>query len=191
MKKTKVAYIIPGSGESPDEKAYKQISYFFRKKGIKPIPIKINWKYKLMPDYIEQFRQQAKVKNPDYVLGFSFGAMIALISANEIKPKKLILCSLAPWFKEDLPKLKKSWLKLAGKRQVKNLKKYSFKKISRKIISKTILIYGSKEAKELENKVKETHKKIKNSELIAIPKVKHKIADERYLKTISDVIKSG
>ncbi len=54
----KIAYIISGSGESPDEKAYRQISNFFRKKGIKPIPIKINWKYKLMPDYIEQFRQK-------------------------------------------------------------------------------------------------------------------------------------
>lgn len=187
----KIAYIIPGSGESPDEKAYRQISNFFRKKGIKPIPIKINWKYKLMPDYIEQFRQQAKIKNPDYILGFSFGAMIALISSDEIKPKKLILCSLSPWFKEDLPRLKKTWLKITGKRQTKILKEYSFKKISKRVNSKTILIYGSKEAKELERRVKDAHRKIKNSELIKIQNVKHKLADERYLKTISDVIKFG
>ncbi len=87
-----------------------------------------------------------------------------------------------------MPKLKKSWLKAIGKRQAKILREYSFREISKRVNSKTILVYGSKEAKELERRVKDAHRKIKNSELTKIPNVKHKLADERYLKTISDII---
>jgi len=184
----KVAYIIPGFGESIKEKPYSQISSFFIKNGINPILIKINWKYRVMSNYIKQFKKQAKIKNPNYIFGFSFGAIIALICANEIKPKKLILCSLSPYFKEDLLKLKPSWIKLSGKRQLEDLKNYSFNKISKKIKSKTILIYGDKEGKETKIKSREANQKIKNSELIVISNARHDISQKIYLDKIKEVI---
>jgi len=45
------------------------------------------------------------------IIGFSFGAMVAFIASQKIRPKKLILCSLSPYFNEDLKKLRKGWKK--------------------------------------------------------------------------------
>ncbi len=184
----KIAYIIPGSGESASYPEYKKIASFFKKRKIKPIPIKIDWNYKVMSNYVEQFLSQVKYENPDYILGFSFGAMIAFISSNKIKPKTMILCSLSPYFKEDLPKIKDWWKKIAGKKLIKDLDNFSFNKISKNIKSKTILLVGEKEAKICVKRSKETHKKLKNSKLIIIKDTRHKIRDKRYLDAIKEVI---
>ncbi|MDO8468124.1 MAG: hypothetical protein Q7S56_04230 [Nanoarchaeota archaeon] len=183
----KYAYIIPGHSDSPKDKPYRKIASFFRKKGIKPIVVKIDWKYKLMSDYVAQFKKQVKQK-PDYVLGFSWGAMIAFISAPEVKPRNLILCSFSPYFREDLPKIKDWWKKVTGKHNLENLKQFSFNKISRKVNSKIILLVGDKEGKEMERKTQETKRKFKNSKVIRISKVNHKISDPRYLDQIKTII---
>lgn len=62
-----------------------------------------------MTDYLEEYRRQLKHKENDevYLFGFSLGAMLAFIIAKEVNAKKLILCSLSPFFKEDLKFIKK------------------------------------------------------------------------------------
>ena len=74
----KVVYIIPGFGYSTRQKAYKEIAKYFKSKGIKPIPVNISWKYKVMSDYIEEFMKKYKdgKNNKVYIIGFSFGAFI-------------------------------------------------------------------------------------------------------------------
>ena len=183
----KIAYIIPGSGEYSNESAYKKIGHFFKNKGIKPVPVKIKWDYKTMTDYVNQFKKIAN-KNPDYVLGFSFGAMIAFITANDVKPKCLILCSLSPWFKEDLPYIPKRWRRYVGKKLWKDLNKYSFNKIVKNNKLKVILLVGEKEGKECIRRAKLANKKLEHSKLITIEKTRHKMSDERYLNKIKEVI---
>lgn len=108
----KVVYIIPGFTDKIGQKKYTRIIPLFKAKGFKTIPITISWKNKTMSGYVEQFLQRYNPTPKDkvYLFGFSFGAMIAFISssAGQTKPKRMILCSLAPFFKEDLPFLKKS-----------------------------------------------------------------------------------
>ncbi len=188
---SKTVYIIPGFAEkAEDKKRYGKIIKFFEEKKFKVIPVKITWKRKVMTDYVEQFLCSFK-KNPSekiYLFGFSFGAVIALLSSLKIKPEILILCFLSPFFKEDIPLTKKSWKKIIGKKRIADFKKYSFNEIAKKIEYKTFLIAGDKEGLEVDRRIKSAKKLIKNSELIISKNSKHNISQKEYIKTIEEVI---
>lgn len=189
----KVAYIIPGFTHSTNAKEYKDVAKIFESREIKTVPIKIHWKYRTMTDYLDEFLSQLKHDQNDeiYLFGFSFGAMIALITAVKIKPRVLILASLSPYFKEDLPKMKTLWKINIGKKRIVDFKNYSFSEIAKKINCQTILLAGEKECQKYERlkyRVKDTHKKIKKNGLIIIPNAKHDIGQKEYLEVIKNVI---
>ncbi len=189
MKKT--AYIIPGFTQNSNDEEYKRVMKYFKENNFKVIPIRITWKYRVMSDYVNEFlKQYKKEKDEETILfGFSFGAMIALISAAKIKPRTIILASLSPYFKEDLKHVKKTWQKYVGKKRLQDLKKYSFKELASKIKCKTILTMGGKEGKELQRRVREAKKKIKNSELIIIKKATHDISQKEYYEKLKEIIR--
>lgn len=137
----KIVYIIPGFREKANLKRYKEIIRFFKARKFHTVPIIISWKYGVMSKYVGEFLKQLKHEKNDevYVLGFSFGAMIAFISAVNIKPKVIFLCSLSPYFKEDLTRLPKSWKKMVGKRRVNDLKNISFSALVKKLNVKRFL----------------------------------------------------
>ena len=187
---SKVVYIIPGFKEKVSLKGYQQAIKFFKLRNFKVIPIKISWKYKIMSDYVDEFFCQLSHNKSDdvYLFGFSFGAMIAFISAVKIKPKMLFLCSLSPYFKEDLKSLKKSWRNSFGKKRLEDLKNFSFQKLAKDITCKTFLIAGEKEPKELHKRVNDAHKKIKNSELFIVDGAKHEISQKEYIDKLYEVV---
>ena len=51
----------------------------------------------------------------------------------KIKPKMLFLCSLSPYFKEDLKFLKKSWRNGIGKKRIEDLENFSFEELAKDI----------------------------------------------------------
>lgn len=190
MSIAKVAYIIPGALESTRKKPYKEIAVFFESKGIKPIPVNIRWKHTTLSDNLAQFMNKYKTggKERTYLLGFSIGAVIALIASTKIRTKTVVLCSLSPVFKEDLPHLKSRWKRLIGKRRLNDLKNYSFNKIAKGVKCRTILVAGAKEYAELLRRVKAARRKIKNSNLILIKGAHHDISQIEYLETLRKVI---
>ena len=146
-----------------------------------------------MSEYVEQFNKiynESKKGSEIYFLGFSFGAMIAFISSVKLKPKVQILCSLSPYFKEDFPFIREWWKRYIGQARLADFHKTSFNELSKKISIKTIIIAGDKEGKEVDRRVKDANKKIKNSQMIIIPKAKHRIQQDEYLAEIKRVIKS-
>ena len=188
---SKFAFLIPGWGESATSKSYKQIAKYFRQKGIKPIPIEIKWKRTTLSDNIEQFLKQFRNYKAErtYVLGFSLGAMIAFISSQQTKPQVQILCSLSPYFKEDLPYLKEWWRIGVGKRRLNDMKKHSFDKISREIKSETILLFGSKEVKQVYRRNRLAFEKLHcKKKLIVIQDAKHNIRQKEYLTALKNII---
>ena len=187
---SKVVYIIPGFTEEVKLKGYQQAIKFFKSRNFKVIPIKITWKYKVMSDYVDEFFCQLSHKKSDdvYLFGFSFGAMIAFISATKLKPKMLFLCSLSPYFKEDLNFLKKSWKDGVGKKRIEDLKNFSFQKLAKEVNCKTLLIAGDKEPKELHKRVDDAHKKIRNSKLFMISNAKHEISQKEYVDKLHEII---
>jgi len=186
----KIAFIIPGYGHSAKTRGYRQIAKKFQQKGINPVIIKIKWSRRTLTSHISQFLEQAQRYNSKeiYCLGFSFGAMISFISSVKLNPKLQILCSLSPYFKEDLPHLKNWWLNYFGKKSITELKKYSAKKIANNIHCETIILAGTKEGIEIEKRAKDTHKLIKNSQIIFIKNSRHDISNREYFAEIEKII---
>ncbi|MFZ2049015.1 MAG: hypothetical protein WAV25_01835 [Minisyncoccia bacterium] len=190
--KKRIVYIIPGLGESyKTRRAYKTIARMFMARGISPIHVDIDWDRNskiLFKDYVEQFlKQYKKPKDTDvFILGFSFGAMTAFLSANRTKPKALILCSLSPYFKEDLVNLKPKWLKWWRDNSIKS--DYSFSKVVRSIKAKTYIIVEDVDAKNIQIRAREAHRDIPNSSLYIAKGAKHNINQKEYLDTTERVI---
>ncbi len=186
----KIAYVIPGFMEQTNSQEYQKIIQYFQEENITVKPIKISWKYNNMSNYIKEFMEQINHKKEDEVIlfGFSFGAMITFLSAKNIKPKKIILCSLSPYFKEDLNFVKKSWKTIVGTKRINDFKQFSFREISNEIKSKTILLVGEKENKLVMKRIKEAKTKLKDSQLIIVPGASHNISNKNYLEAIKKVI---
>ncbi len=164
----KTIYFLPGYGENMDTKGYPRIIRIMESAGFKVIPIKINWKHKVMSDYVKQFEEQYGSThnrgNEVYILGFSFGAMVAFIAAATFaEPHALFLCSLSPYFKEDLNHIEKSWKKDIGKKRVADFEKLSFNNLADQITCKTYLLAGTKETDkypDLKRRIEEANQKV-------------------------------
>jgi len=188
----KVLYIIPGFNDKSTLKPYKEIEKYFQDFGFEVFPIEITWKNKTMTNYVEEFFSQFNKygkNNEVYLLGFSYGAMISLIASSKTKIKMQFLCSLSPYFKEDLPNIPNWWKKYLGLKRMKDFEKLSFNNIAKNISAETILFAGTNEGVEVERRVKDANKKIKNSQLFLIEKAKHDISQDIYLEKIKEVIK--
>ena len=189
----KIAFIVPGFGFSGKEKEYQKIAGFFKSKNIEPIVVRINWKRRTFFQYVEEARGQIASRSAKgdelYLLGFSFGAMITFVLSPELKCKKQILCSLSPYFEEDMPQIKKWWRNMLGKKKTAEFEKLSFAEIAKKIDCQTIILYGNREGIEVERRANDAARKIRNSKLFVLDGVKHEIADERYLIEIENIIK--
>ena len=187
----KVVYIIPGFTESTNLKRYHKITKFFKNNGFKTVLANITWKHRTMSDYVKEFENQFNQhnKNDDvYLFGFSFGAMISFIFSSQVKPKAQFLCSLSPYFSEDIPLIKEWWKKSIGLKRVKDFKLLSFNKISKQILCKTFIFAGTKEGPKIKRRAKIAHKQIKNSELFMINGAKHDISQNAYINRLKKVI---
>jgi len=194
----KTVYIIPGWTEVASQKRYKKSISLFKRLGFNVIEVKIEWKNKVMSDYVNQFLAM-KPKRGSYIFGFSLGAMIAFISANRVKPKTMILCSLSPYFKEDLARSRQIYGKIFDKyfkkRDTDDLKRHSFSKIANRVKCKVIIFAGDKEdlykGKYTPNvilRAKEAKKMVRNSRLIIVRNGKHDISQPQYHNAIKKVI---
>lgn len=172
----KTIFVIPGFRQSPKNKAYKEIAKILKSHGYYPIVVEIPWRKTSILKNSEYFVKKYKnVKRKDkYILGFSFGAMIALIAATKLETNGLILCSLSPYFKEDVPTSKLYSKTLAKKVKVKQV----------------LMLYGTHEARSLKRRVTQTfdHISSKEKQLIQIRKTEHNIGDRRYLHTINQAV---
>lgn len=193
MKQNKVAFIIPGFGESSKFKKYKDIAKTFEEKDINPIILNIPWKKKVMSDYVDFFLSEYfKIEAKEvYTLGFSFGAMISFITSTKVNINTQILCSLSPYFKEDLSVIRKWWLKGVGKHRVENFHQYSYKELSSKVKAQTFLFVGAKETKEILHTDKTIFSLLNcKKSLTLVENAKHDIGDKKYLESINEIIAS-
>ena len=188
----KIAYIIPGYRESHlKQSGYKKVAKIFESRGITPIQVPIRWKKKgpeRFADYAARFLKFYKKKKGDkvYVLGFSYGATIAFLTATRTKPTALILCSLSPYFREDQKNLKPAWLRWWKKQFVES--DYSFAQLAPKIKTRTYLIVGTKEPAVCLLRAKDATRKLQNSCLIKARDAKHTIGQKQYLAVVEKVI---
>lgn len=185
----KAVYIIPGYRHLPTHQAYRQIAKMLKNQGYLPVPVTIPWQQTTIAENTAYFLHELKKKRlgkkigKQYLLGFSYGAMIAFITSTKVKTDGLILCSLSPYFEEDLQKEQNP-----HDQDFVNLKCLSLAK--RIKAQKIFMLYGGKEDQSLKNRVREAFGEILNHHkyLLPIARAEHNIGDKRYLNKIHEVI---
>lgn len=164
-----------------------------RSKGYNVVPVDIDWKHKTHTQYIKEFvKIYDRYKTEEnIVLGNSFGAAVAFISAPIVKPDKIYLCSLSPFFKEDRGKYSDEYtIDKFGVRRAEDFWSYSAGEIADEINSQkisTMVVYGGKERQMypiLVERCRQTAKKIVRAELIEMPDCPHNLSDETYSKAM-------
>lgn len=189
----KTFFIIPGFKEQATDKNYAWLFDFLKTKNYEVVSVPIDWNYKTLSDNaVELVDFLKKYQGGDnYVLGFSYGAVLAILTSNEIRPKKLYLCSLSPDFSEDLKDMSPDIKKYIGKRRCLDIRSRSGRKIAKELTKPTIIFYGEKEGEiypALKNRCTETAKLASNAKLVVVKEAPHKINFPGYMNAIKGEI---
>lgn len=185
----KKLFIIPGFKEKKSDKQYQKLKKVLSSNGYEVLISPIDWNYKVLSGQVNQFKEffNKNKSGDNSILGFSFGAMIALVCAKELNPNKLFLCSLSPYFKEDLDKIPQRWKNLMGKKRINDFSNISFSQAVLGLQVETKVFLGELEARKfsvLEKRCMAVQKKIPQSQLIRINNAPHDIGNEHYIRAL-------
>lgn len=186
-----VVYIIPGFKGSSKEKEYQAVAELFRAKNFDTVLVKIDWKYKTVSSWVDQFltNYYKNENRKTYFFGFSFGAVISLVASTKVNVDTQILCSLSPYFKEDLPSLFKSWRKWIGVKRTEHFRQLKMTELAPLVKVETYILYGTREGKFIEARAKDTYEKLKCKRfLISVEDSEHDIGNPEYLSQIKKVV---
>ena len=118
--------------------------------------------------------------------------MIAFISAPDVDPARLYLCSLSPYFKEDIPTLKNWWKTYMGKRRMNDFAHHKAKAIAKEISCPTRIFCGEAESKKFPTLLKrceQAERDIKNAQLVIPENAPHEINFPSYVTALKAHIK--
>lgn len=180
-----VFFIVPGFKEQATEKQYRWLISYIKKSGWNVVTVPVQWNNRTLSqnaaDFTSFYNQHKGTTN--YILGFSYGAVITLLSTESIQPTKIYLCSLSPDFKEDSDAMSEWIKKYIGKKRFQDIQTRSALKISQKLSINTTIFYGGAEGEEfpsLKKRCEETAKLAKEAKLVVIPNAPHKIDYPEY-----------
>lgn len=184
------ALIVPGFGEDIHNASYRKIIHFFKDKRIHAELVHITWKHNTISDFILQVMKECRKhsKSRIYLMGYSYGAFIAFLTAPFIGPHRLFLCSPSPFFKEDVRDLEPSLLRFLGKRRLKEIQKISLRAWSKFIPPHAVITVGSEEHPQVVHRAKHAHQLLRGSLLRIVRGADHKLNDPAYIKTIKTLI---
>ncbi len=163
------------------------------------VPVDISWRRKTHTKFVERFLDEYSKHKSDknIVIGNSFGALVALLSAGQFKPDELHLCSLSPFIKESLEdnKVRDYVIKRFGIRRAEDLKQYSIGGLANQVNAlgmKVNFLYGEQEKKDLPFLVefaKKYSKLFNNSRVSEIKGAPHSMRDPAYQKGLMEILK--
>ena len=188
----KTIFLIPGFKTQIKDPLYRDLVSYLKSKNYTVQPVPVIWNNRTVTKNAEEFvnyfeKNKGKV---NYVLGFSYGAVISLMTAEIIKPNKLILCSLSPDFKED-SKSMPAWLKkYIGVNRYLDTTTRSANNLAKSLSIETVILYGEKEGTDypqLRKRGEETATFAKNSKLIVVKNAPHDISFPAYIEAIKKV----
>ncbi|MFW0871101.1 MAG: hypothetical protein ACKKL4_01435 [Patescibacteria group bacterium] len=107
-------YIIPGLGDTPHESSYEGIASKAQNLGYTIHPIEIDWSKPLS-------LQKFSVEQNATIFGFSLGALLAHLIAQESPVEHIILASMTPFYSFTDPEIKQALVELLGKDFVEDL----------------------------------------------------------------------
>lgn len=194
---TSVFLIAGFTKQTAEDDKFRQLRKAIELKGYKLIPVPIKWSHKTVAQYSDEFKnfyQQKKGKH-NIVIGNSYGAMVAFLTAPDLMPDEVILCSLSPYFKEDVDKTTKQYrIKRFGKRREQGMQLLSAKDTAKRINDLKIpvtLLYGELEKTiypHLLERVKATANDLEDCELVELPKATHSFYEREYVQGIEKIL---
>lgn len=189
----KTVLFLPGYRETIKSRDYKSVIDVIKSKGYAVKFIQINWHRTTIDDWVKQLEHEyAKYDAKSTILaGFSYGSMTAFVTAAKRNPAELWLCSLSPYFADDIPKLKQAWLNRIGKRRTVAFAKLDFATLAQKIHCETLLFVGELEAKKyplIGERSKLAKKLMHGATLYRIAGVGHDVGDRNYIASIKSAI---
>ncbi len=107
-------YIIPGWQESSQYKIYQGLAILAKEKGYNVIFYDVDWSKPLS-------KQIFPVQKSDVIFGFSLGAILARLIAQDYKCHKLILASMTPLYSFEDKKIKEELVNLLGQSFVEDI----------------------------------------------------------------------
>jgi len=110
----KILYIIPGWKESCRRKPYQLLATLAKKKDYEVIFYNVRWRQLLSP-------QAFPVSKNAVVFGFSLGAVLAWLVAQDSPCRHVILASMPPLHSLKRGKDKKAFVDLLGRQYVENI----------------------------------------------------------------------
>lgn len=182
-------FVVPGHLETGQHIAYRKIKRLGKKHKMEVRVAKIPWTSgpgsfaTWNKAFLKQFSKPRNGKVA--VLGFSFGAVIALLTAKETHPDQLILCSLSPYFLEDQRYLKPQWLRWW--RAHMRDSDFDFASIARSLRISTKILVGKREGLNSLRRAKSAARQIHKASLQIIPAAGHNIGGTAYLKALDSV----
>ncbi len=171
--------------------AYAEYKKLFAEFGYEGVVPPIGWRRKTHSEYCAEFKEFYLRNKGDenLVIGNSFGAAVAYMTAPELKPDWLLVGSLSPFFAEDVgtfPGKRALWR--FGKRRMADFNSYSAHDIASKLNgNRTVYLYGEKEKTDIPHlvaRVVDSHKLTPGSQLVEIPDAGHKMRTPEYVDGI-------
>ncbi len=185
----KTVLFAPGFRETIDFRDYRSVISAIKNKGYAVKFVQISWARTTISDWVKEFEKEYAKHDPkDTILaGFSYGSLTAFMAATKTNPAELWLFSFSPYFSDDMPHMKKSWLAGIGHRRADAFRALDFDTLAKKIKCPTLIIVGEVEATKyplVGNRAIVAHEKIANSRLVYAPGADHDVADKSYIETI-------
>lgn len=185
----KIVLFVPGFKDSFTTRRYAAVLKAIEKQGYRAKFVPIQWRYTTLEDWVKELETEyAKYDAQQTILaGFSFGAMTVLVVAAKRNPAELWLCSLSPYFADDIAVMKESWRKSIGKRRTVVFSELQFARLAEQIHCPTRIFVGEKEAKRypgLLARSKVAARTIPHATLTIVSGVDHKIDDPGYIAAI-------
>ena len=157
----KKIYIIPGFEETTKRRPYQLLRKIAKDEGYEVVFKNIDWTKKLS-------KQNFSVSDNDIIFGFSLGAVLAWLIAQEYRCKHIILASMTPHYSWKDKKIKKALVDLLGAKFVNDV----VKKLSPKHkAKKQTIIYGDLEEEDGDILVKDTQHELTANYLKEIKKI--------------------
>lgn len=190
--RTETVLFAPGFQEGMTSRDYAAVLKIVEDKGYKTQFVPIDWQRKTINQWVAQFEAAYHQHAPERTIlaGFSFGAMTAFVTAARRNPAALWLCSLSPYFAEDMRKKDQagSWAKFIGTRRAEAFKKLQFDALAAQIACRSILFVGEQEWLDTRKRAEVAHTALAGSHMVVVPDAAHDITAPPYMSAIAQTI---
>lgn len=181
---------VPGYQEGLDDRDYQGLMASIEDQGYKAQFVPIKWRRTTVQDWVRELNAiYDDLDAEETVLaGFSFGALTAFVAAAARNPSQLWLCSLSPYFAEEVTADRGRIKRRLGRRRTQAFMALDFASLAQKISCETLLFYGEKEIPSVIRRVSAASQAVAKSHTVAVSDCGHDATDPRYVAALRKTI---